>query len=437
MLKLKVGGTGRTDVDLESIKAARKGIDNNQACDQDACKMSLDDPKVTLCMIVKDEEAHLARCLNSVKGHVDEMVIVDTGSTDKTIEIAKSFGAKVYHHPWENSFSKARNQAMSYVTTEWMLQLDADEEIDAEDAPKIRDTIKSVHDSTANLCYLVLTNKSLKGDDTLSMVNSGKIIRNGVGAHYQNKVHNKLVIDGDSRLTGLRIYHYGYHLDKETQKKKADRTTKMLLEQLEEDKNDPDTYHYLGVQSIREGKWDDTILYSQKAIELYKEQQPDTQLILLDYQLSANAYYHKQDMKNCERCCLEALKVYPDYLDSVALLTSVYFVTKNYDKCYEYSLKYFAIAKMLNSDRTKSLVIPMNTLKNEWMINIQLAINFYEQAKEKEARFFVARSEDCLSDEKKYTASFTVFQYFFKRGDPASIQNAEVIYRNGFRKEAA
>ena len=69
-------------------------------------------PTLSLCLIVKDEEEFLPRCLDSVKDYVDEIIIVDTGSTDSTVEIAKRYGAKVYHHAWENSFSKARNYSL-------------------------------------------------------------------------------------------------------------------------------------------------------------------------------------------------------------------------------------------------------------------------------------------------------------------------------------
>ena len=73
-------------------------------------------------MIVKNEEKFLAQCLKSIKDAVDEIIIVDTGSTDRTVEIAQSFGAKVYHHPWR-SFSEARNHSLSYATCDWILKL--------------------------------------------------------------------------------------------------------------------------------------------------------------------------------------------------------------------------------------------------------------------------------------------------------------------------
>ena len=76
---------------------------------------------ISLCMIVKNEEENLPRCLDSVRDVVDEIVIVDTGSTDRTVEIAESYGAKVFYHPWEGSFSKARNYSLKYATCDWIL----------------------------------------------------------------------------------------------------------------------------------------------------------------------------------------------------------------------------------------------------------------------------------------------------------------------------
>jgi glycosyltransferase involved in cell wall biosynthesis len=155
------------------------------------------DPKVTLCMIMKNEEAHIGRCLQSLKDYVDDIVIVDTGSTDKSMEIAKSYGARIFEYPWEDDFSKARNQAMSHVETEWMIQLDADEEMDPESAPSIRNVVKSAHkDHNCNLVYCVLVNKQLgkEEDPEISIINTGKIIRMGVGTHYRNRIHNHLII---------------------------------------------------------------------------------------------------------------------------------------------------------------------------------------------------------------------------------------------------
>ena len=93
---------------------------------------------ISLAMIVKDEEATLAHCLESVKSLVDEMVIIDTGSTDKTIDIAKDFGARVHPFKWRDDFAAARNESLKHCRGEWTLILDADEAIDPLDHEKIK-----------------------------------------------------------------------------------------------------------------------------------------------------------------------------------------------------------------------------------------------------------------------------------------------------------
>ena len=87
-------------------------------------------PTVSLCMIVKDEEKNLETCLHAVKPFTDEIIIVDTGSTDGTIEIAKRNGAKVYNFAWKENFSAARNFAIQQAAGDWILNLDADHLLD-------------------------------------------------------------------------------------------------------------------------------------------------------------------------------------------------------------------------------------------------------------------------------------------------------------------
>ncbi len=131
-------------------------------------------PTLSLCMIVKNEEEFLPTCLESVKDYVDEIIIVDTGSTDSTVEIAKRYNAKIYHHAWENSFSKARNYSLKYATCDWILILDADEEVDKEDAHKLKDTIK---ENGVDVIYLPVIDKPLEGLST-SIYISERIFKN-------------------------------------------------------------------------------------------------------------------------------------------------------------------------------------------------------------------------------------------------------------------
>jgi len=96
---------------------------------------------LSLCMIVKNEEANLSRCLDSVKDIVDEIIIIDTGSTDNTVRIAESYGAKVFSIQWNDDFSEARNASLEKANGKWILLMDADDELAQEDRHKVRDLL--------------------------------------------------------------------------------------------------------------------------------------------------------------------------------------------------------------------------------------------------------------------------------------------------------
>ena len=96
------------------------------------------DPTLTVCLIVKDEEEMLPGCLASVRGLADDIVVVDTGSTDRTVDIARAAGAAVYHHPWTGHFAEARNVSLDAARGDFVLVLDADERLDPSAADAIR-----------------------------------------------------------------------------------------------------------------------------------------------------------------------------------------------------------------------------------------------------------------------------------------------------------
>jgi len=110
---------------------------------------------LSLCMIVKNEEKHLIRCLRSVRDVVDEMIIVDTGSTDKTKDIATVFGTKLFDFPWTGDFSAARNESLKYATGDWILVLDGDEAISSRDYDELKKLIRKSTSKPA--AYAIVT----------------------------------------------------------------------------------------------------------------------------------------------------------------------------------------------------------------------------------------------------------------------------------------
>jgi len=95
-------------------------------------------PKLSACLIVKNEAHCLARCLESLVGLVDEIIVVDTGSTDATQEIARQYTQQIFTYPWRDHFAEARNIALQQATGDWILIIDADEVLPAESARQIR-----------------------------------------------------------------------------------------------------------------------------------------------------------------------------------------------------------------------------------------------------------------------------------------------------------
>jgi glycosyltransferase involved in cell wall biosynthesis len=201
---------------------------------------------ISACMMVKDEEKNLARCLESIKDFADEIIIVDTGSEDRTIEIARSFGpsVKIYEHPWQKDFSLHRNQSLSYATGHWILVIDADEELVLPDTPaKVKAHIKTIEKNAAG----IVIEDVQKGEISMQF-NSTRLFRRGF-VEYRGSVHNQpFLTDGTAEgvfFPFAKIKHYGYDLTPEEKQKKFDRTSELLIARIEKDPDDYMAYFYL------------------------------------------------------------------------------------------------------------------------------------------------------------------------------------------------
>jgi glycosyltransferase involved in cell wall biosynthesis len=223
---------------------------------------------LSACMMVKDEEANIGRCLNSIKGFVDEIIIVDTGSTDDTINIAKSFGARVYNHPWQSDFSLHRNQSLSYCKTEWAFIIDADEELVFEESSKqLRTRIKTIPHKFPSAALLV---KDIQKGLAVMQFNSARFFRRGQ-VKYEEIVHNQPVVKGKAVFCkGFYLKHYGYDLSPEQKQKKFERTHSLLMKQVElgELKNGF-PYFYLCQLHAQNDQPDQAVVWGEKYFEIY------------------------------------------------------------------------------------------------------------------------------------------------------------------------
>ncbi len=193
---------------------------------------------LSLCMIVRDEEELLPKCLASVRGLVDEIIIVDTGSQDTTIAIAQAAGAQVSFFTWIEDFAQARNASLQQATGEWILILDADEVVTDE----FRQQLPEVLRSKEPIAYEVICESSHDGGVSYGPVL--RLFRNLAGVHYTRPYHEQVIFPVNGAIGYeplLRIRHQGYEPERFRQRQKLERGLRIMTRYLMDHPED----HYL------------------------------------------------------------------------------------------------------------------------------------------------------------------------------------------------
>lgn len=248
---------------------------------------------LSLAMIVKNEEANLPRCLASVQGLVDEIVVVDTGSTDRTMAIAESFGAKLSSFTWIDDFSAARNESLRRCTGDWILVLDADEAIDPQDHARIRSALQ--HPSVAAF-NLILRSYVLDGTqvcmDVLPTPNDGtyptgsafshyadvpglRLCRRIPGLAFEGRIHELLTPFFLARSLPVGpldavIHHFGkVDVDREAEKKVA--YLRLAEAQAQADPKSPQAWFNLMSQAALAAEWPRVIQAAETYLRLERQ----------------------------------------------------------------------------------------------------------------------------------------------------------------------
>ena len=191
--------------------------------------------RVSLSMIVKNEEPFLAGCLESVRGIVHEIVVVDTGSWDNTVGIALSYGARVFTFPWSNDFAAARNESLSHCTGEWVLYLDADERIAPDQENKFGVLFK---DRSVGGYQMFLRSEHYLPTGKVKQINAyPRLFRRLPGFKFEGMVHEQIQPSIErARLrvldSGIFIDHLGYGISLEKVKEKCRRNATILRDEL-------------------------------------------------------------------------------------------------------------------------------------------------------------------------------------------------------------
>lgn len=286
---------------------------------------------ISACMIVRNEEKLLPNCLDSIKGWVDEIIIVDTGSTDKTIEIAKSYGAKVYRQKWRDNFSFHRNHSISKATKDWIFIIDADEEV----APPHGEALKAMMKDKIDAPILSVNVSNLYGKEkkVQSCITMLRFFKRSSEPRYEREFHNRPVIKANSKIMMIDfvILHYGYGLDDEDRmREKYERMIRMGKKATElHPKDSMVWFYYARSLKVKDGKFnkeavDEMVQCLEIGIGLCDGKNDDNNGLIQMLFLMSLIKYTVSDHFEAAKCAQEALKYKPDYLDAIMMLGYAY-----------------------------------------------------------------------------------------------------------------
>lgn len=276
----------------------------------------MDPLELTLCMIVRDEERYLDRCLKSVKSLVREMIIVDTGSTDATRDIARRHGATLIDFQWNGDFALARNAGLKHATGRWILVLDADEELGEIDVKSLE---KLMEQPDVYGCYIQMINFiGAKPEDEYVTDSVCRLFRNDPRIAYTGSIHEDIIpsivaISGSQiAYASLTVLHYGYLDEVLERKKKNERNLTILQKAIEQCPDDPRMRYALGTEYFQRGDY-------ARALHIFQPLIPQTPVFAgFTSDLVLKTVYSLRETGQVQEALNladEALLFYPDFTD--------------------------------------------------------------------------------------------------------------------------
>lgn len=318
--------------------------------------------KITACSIVKNEAQNIARSIQSYKNAVDEIIIVDTGSTDNTVEICKSNGTKVLFYQWNNNFSAAKNYALEHATGDWIIFLDADEWFE----PKLNKStliniINKIEINKSDAIMTTLCEYNCKTNKVIMKVLTTRIFRNSIHIRFQGAIHERITNAGKDLdqecFTEIKIFHSGYANG--LAKLKAKRNIGILNSQFNKGEVDAYLYFYIFRENYLLGNIDE----AEKFFYLFLKCKDAEDIIESNTAIiSVYEYMYRIMVQKPEKYSFEEVKKF--LLDTI-------------DKYPEVPiLSYFIGCEMIKSDYGKSYKWLMNAINTNQTYNSHFVNSF-------------------------------------------------------------
>jgi glycosyltransferase involved in cell wall biosynthesis len=325
-------------------------------------------PTLSVCMIVKNEAKNLPRLLDSIKGLADEVIIVDTGSTDNTVEIAQRYDAKTYCFEWCDDFSAARNESLKYATKDCILWLDADDEISNEEHIKIMNDLRRYKNAGF---FLKLKNIQ---EDNINESLQLRIFPNRRGIIFEGRVHEQAL--RSVQRNGIPTYssdavilHYGYK-DAECVVEKFKRNREILEKELKETPDNMNAIFFLSRTLRGLGENELVLTYINRTIELYKKKPNpyNYDIVKIAFTDKAILLYAMGQEEEARKVLEEGEKLFPEYASLIFTLGELYYRRKDYGSAFNELLP-------LKDETFESEIVPLNIQETRKCLRSYLGIS--------------------------------------------------------------
>ena len=223
---------------------------------------------VSICIIAKNEELNIERCLSSIQPYDFEIIVVDTGSTDRTKEIALKYTNCVFDYAWNENFAAARNYAIEQASRKYVFMLDCDEYIHSLNYDKMLELISEKNEQVGRISRI---NTFIRNDEQTRIKEPVNRVFNKEFFRYQGRIHEQIVKkDGENYSTyklPIVLEHTGYDGDVEFIKEKTQRNIRLLKKDLEEIGEEPYILYQLGKSYYMQGDYTNACTYFSRALE--------------------------------------------------------------------------------------------------------------------------------------------------------------------------
>ncbi len=312
-------------------------------------------PTLSVSMIVRNEECFLKECLESVRPIADEIIVVDTGSTDSTKNIALSLGARVFEYPWRDDFAAARNFSLQQCSGDWILYIDADERLTPESMRLLPELISR---AKADAYAVTIQNPQTMQHGTFHQQNAyPRLFRKLPGVQFEGRVHEQIWpslkrLKLKIQSSPLTIFHVGYNRGYDVVKEKARRNLELLEKQVADDPDDAYARFQMGNSLVVLQRYDEAKAVLGQAVVHPKL---DRSVQASCYNLLAEVAVRSGNLREAVTLCLRSLDLAPLQIMARWFLALLYYDLCEYEKAIGVLKQIYPLLRTPRTERSSQI----------------------------------------------------------------------------------